>query len=136
MDDETQKKLDSLLEIVRTMINNIEDQISFLLTPDQKKQIKDTLSALSAPEVIKMMVNRTIPSISWSHAKILAVHGKTMMTGGVNFWHEYGDNQHHINDMSAKLRGDAAISAHKYCNYFWEYVCHASIRFLVVLTRL
>lgn len=128
MDDDTQKKIGSLLEIVRTMIKNIIDEIpSFLLGSGQQAQIKATLSALSAPEAIKMMARTTIPSISWSHAKILAVHGKTMMTGGVNFWHDYGDNQHHINDVSVTLRGDAAISAHTYCNYFWKYVCHASL---------
>lgn len=125
LDEETQKKLGSLLEIVKTMVNNIVDQIpTIAFGSAQREQLKSELKKLSAPEAIKLMAKTTIPSISWNHAKILAVDGKTMMTGGVNYWHDYGDNQNHINDVSAVLRGDAAISAHKYCNYFWKYVSH------------
>jgi phosphatidylserine/phosphatidylglycerophosphate/cardiolipin synthase-like enzyme len=128
MDDDTQKKLASLIDIVKAMVDNIVDAIPiYAFSPSQRAQLKTTLRKLGAAEAIQEMTKHTIPSISWNHAKILAVHGKTMMTGGVNYWHEYGDNQNHINDISATLRGDATISAHKYCNYFWKFVFHASL---------
>ena len=61
-----------------------------------------------------------LPSISWNHAKILAVNGKTMMTGGANYWKEYLGTAHAINDHQVKVTGDATISAHKFADYFWK----------------
>jgi phosphatidylserine/phosphatidylglycerophosphate/cardiolipin synthase-like enzyme len=120
MDESTKDQLDSLVDIVRKMIDNILSAL-WLLTwiPFLKGKINKALHMLGKAEIIKYLAETTVPSISWNHAKILAVHGKTLMTGGVNFWQEYADNEHHINDMSVKIRGDAAISAHRYCDYFW-----------------
>ena len=60
--------------------------------------------------------------MSWNHGKVLAVDGMTMMTGGMNYWPEYSAAQREIIDMQATVMGDAAISAHKYANYFWRYI--------------
>ena len=35
----------------------------------------------------------------WNHGKILAVNGKTMMTGGGNYWSDYTGTQHDIIDQ-------------------------------------
>ncbi|KAK3312950.1 hypothetical protein B0H66DRAFT_631840 [Apodospora peruviana] len=61
-------------------------------------------------------------TISCNHAKILAVNGSTMMTGGANFWAEYQAGAMDIIDTQAKIKGDATISAHNYCDYFWKYL--------------
>lgn len=61
-------------------------------------------------------------SASWNHGKILAIGGKTMMTGGINYWAEYTSPRRSIIDMQAKVTGDAAISAHIYADYFWKYL--------------
>ena len=60
--------------------------------------------------------------ISWNHGKVLAVNGKTMMTGGGNYWSVCSGGQHDIVDQQAKLTGDAAISAHRWADYFWKLV--------------
>ena len=60
--------------------------------------------------------------ISWNHGKVLAVNGKTMMTGGGNYWDEYTGIQHDIIDQQAKVTGEAAISAHRWADYFWRLV--------------
>ncbi|KAK3368471.1 hypothetical protein B0H63DRAFT_528836 [Podospora didyma] len=52
-------------------------------------------------------------------AAIVAVNSTTLMTGGGNFWSQYQANAHGIVDMQAKVKGDAAISAHPYCDYLW-----------------
>lgn len=71
---------------------------------------------------IKDYLSAGVSSISWNHAKLVAVNGTTAMTGGGNFWGQYANNNHDIIDMQAKVLGDAAVSAHAYCNYFWEYL--------------
>jgi hypothetical protein len=74
----------------------------------------------SKEEVIKQIFKTVVPNVSWNYAKILAVNGRTLMTGRANFWDEYGDNEVEISDLYVKIRDDAAVSAHKYCDYFWR----------------
>ncbi|KAK0616218.1 hypothetical protein B0T14DRAFT_604565 [Immersiella caudata] len=74
-------------------------------------------------------------SASWNHGKIVAIGGKTMMTGGINYWPDYigHDNvppghperstRGRIIDMQATVTGDAAASAQGgYLDYFWNYL--------------
>ena len=90
--------------------------------PDIKKQHDTAINTLKKEDVIKTLATYVLPSISWNHAKILAVDGKALMTGGANYWTEYADNEHAISDIQCKVRGDAALSAHAYCDYFWRSV--------------
>jgi hypothetical protein len=60
--------------------------------------------------------------ISWNHGKVLAVNGKTMMTGGGNYWDVYKGIEHDIIDQQVKVTGEAAISAHRWADYFWRSV--------------
>ena len=80
------------------------------------------LDKLKLDQLINDHLTKDLPNISWNHAKILAVNGKTMMTGGGNYWREYLGGEHNIIDHQVKVHGDAAISAHKYCDYFWRQV--------------
>ncbi|KAK0645825.1 hypothetical protein B0T16DRAFT_445977 [Cercophora newfieldiana] len=66
-------------------------------------------------------------SASWNHGKIVAIGGKTMMTGGINYWPEYTGRKDagrgRIIDMQATVTGDAAASAQGgYLDYFWKYL--------------
>ncbi|KAK0616637.1 hypothetical protein B0T14DRAFT_482960 [Immersiella caudata] len=64
-------------------------------------------------------------SASWNHGKIVAIGGKTVMTGGINYWHHYTsqNNSQNIIDMQAMVTGDAAASAQGgYLDYFWKYL--------------
>ncbi|KAK5654251.1 hypothetical protein OQA88_7426 [Cercophora sp. LCS_1] len=66
-------------------------------------------------------------SASWNHGKIVAIGGKTIMTGGINYWPDYigkkGDGRGRIIDMQATVTGDAAASAQGgYLDYFWKYL--------------
>jgi hypothetical protein len=102
------------------MATSIKDLPNF--PEDQKKQIEDSLASLTNEVVIKKMLGRAVDSVSWNHAKILAVNGKTLLTGGGIYCELYADNVSSLHDLQAKVKGDAAVSAHAYCNYFWEYV--------------
>jgi hypothetical protein len=116
--------IDSLVQIVRDMVDKIF--LGLDIVPDIKKQHDATVNMLKKENVIKNLATFVLPSISWNHAKILAVDGKTLMTGGANYWTDYADNEHAISDLQCKVKGDAAISAHSYCDYFWRCVTSAS----------
>ena len=55
-----------------------------------------------------------LPTISWNHAKIVAVNGARMTTGGNNLWDDYGNQKTNIFDSAVKTQGDATIQAHQY----------------------
>ncbi|KXH29338.1 hypothetical protein CSIM01_01066 [Colletotrichum simmondsii] len=41
----------------------------------------------------KVAESKGLPALSWNHAKVTAVNGTTMTTGGANLWDSYGDTQ-------------------------------------------
>ena len=59
---------------------------------------------------------------SWNHSKIIAVDGKTVIVGGHNLWTAaYGDVENPISDVSMRLVGPAAESAHKFADRLWDF---------------
>jgi hypothetical protein len=60
--------------------------------------------------------------VSWNHAKIFAVNGTSLVAGGANYWTGYSTGQSWLFDLSMSVTGDATISAHKFANYFWQYL--------------
>jgi phosphatidylserine/phosphatidylglycerophosphate/cardiolipin synthase-like enzyme len=86
----------------------------------EKTKVKKALARFSDDELIKGLNAQVLPSISWNHAKLLVVNGRTLMTGGGNYWNEYADNQSQISDLQCKVKGNVALSAHAYCDYFWQ----------------
>ncbi|KAF2740120.1 hypothetical protein EJ04DRAFT_572427 [Polyplosphaeria fusca] len=71
---------------------------------------------------IKDFVSQDLPAISWNHGKLLVVNGKAVMTGGGNYWNEYMGDKYDIVDHQVKVKGDAAVTGHKYTNYFFNYL--------------
>ncbi|HEY2718627.1 MAG TPA: hypothetical protein VGI52_03285 [Solirubrobacteraceae bacterium] len=63
-----------------------------------------------------------VSPMSWNHAKIFALNGSQLVTGGANYWPEYGQGQTVLFDLSMRISGDAAIDAHNYANYLWAYL--------------
>ncbi|MEN3331001.1 MAG: hypothetical protein V7641_366 [Blastocatellia bacterium] len=66
-------------------------------------------------------VHFTVP-LSWNHAKLFAVNGKHLVTGGANYWPIYSTGNQWLFDMSMSIVGDAAVDAQVFANYFWEYL--------------
>ncbi|MEA2781148.1 MAG: hypothetical protein QOK29_2692 [Rhodospirillaceae bacterium] len=62
-------------------------------------------------------------SLSWNHAKIVAVDGKTALVGGHNMWSQDYLIDKPIHDISMQVQGSAAIDAHHYADKLWHYVC-------------
>ena len=57
--------------------------------------------------------------LSWNHAKIVAIDGKTLFSGGNNLWGIYlGDTP--PMDAATIINGDAALYAHKFADILWN----------------
>ena len=117
----TEQWLKDRLDDVAKLVNELNSLVSGLPMADKLTNIsksfdpKAYLGTLLGSEYLHR-------HISWNHGKVLAVNGKTMMTGGGNYWNEYTGGQHDIIDQQAKVTGEAAISAHQWSNYFWKSV--------------
>jgi len=84
---------------------------------DQAKKVKDShLKIYAAAE-------NTDHFTSWNHAKVLAVDGKTVIEGGHNLHDEIYLRERPVFDLSMKLNGPAAITAHRFANRLWSFVC-------------
>jgi phosphatidylserine/phosphatidylglycerophosphate/cardiolipin synthase-like enzyme len=62
-------------------------------------------------------------SLSWNHAKIVAVDGKSALVGGHNMWSQDYLIDRPVHDISMQVQGSAAIDAHHYADKLWHYVC-------------
>lgn len=73
---------------------------------------------------IKRYIHISPLPVSWNHAKIFAVNGKNLVTGGANYWSAYATGKEHdfVFDLSMSINGGAAVDAHAYADYFWGYL--------------
>ena len=62
-------------------------------------------------------------SLSWNHAKIVAVDGKTALVGGHNMWSQDYLIDQPVHDISMQVQGSAATDAHHYADKLWHYIC-------------
>ena len=60
---------------------------------------------------------------SWNHAKIIAVDGRKLITGGHNMWTDHYLTQAPIHDLSMRLTGTVADDAHYFLNELWDTTC-------------
>ena len=75
-----------------------------------------------ATSKIKLWVGSWRKGISWNHAKIIAVDGKYLWTGGHNFWDKHYLRNDPVNDLSLEMEGGVARDAHRFANAQWGYV--------------
>lgn len=94
------------------------------LTPFARQLNEGALDKL-VDDMLAKETLKAIPSLTWNHGKILAVNGQTLMTGGINYYDEYTSSaMHDIADSVVQIQGEAAISAHRWADYFWRYDNH------------
>jgi hypothetical protein len=70
-------------------------------------------------DIIKK-VGDQLQALSWIHGKLLVVNGKTLMTGGANYWWQSAADIYEIIEQQVKVEGDAAIAAHRWCDYLFR----------------
>jgi len=84
--------------------------------------LKDLGSAADGARILVAGVESS-EAYSWNHAKIVAVDGVSAIVGGNNLWEEAYNSNHPINDVSMRLEGPAAESAHSMADLLWQFTC-------------
>lgn len=84
--------------------------------------IKDLTRDLPKDTKIQLWVGAWRRRISWNHAKIIAVDGKYLHTGGHNMWDQHYLKSNPVHDLSIELEGRVARDAHKFANEQWSYI--------------
>jgi len=95
---------------------------------------RDQIASAVGPDV-RLVVARSRPDFFSSivHTKIVAVDGRTLITGGHNMWAKnYLTRIDPVHDLSVHLSGPVAVDGHRMADVEWSFVCpHASMWFFV-----
>lgn len=62
--------------------------------------------------------------VSWNHAKMIAVDGKYLHTGGHNMWDKHYLRHSPVFDLSLELKGSVTHDGHMFANNAWKYIKH------------
>jgi len=102
---------------VRMMFGNI------IGMPVNCNGVRDELMAdLPGDANIRLWVGAWRRGTSWNHAKIIAVDGKYLHTGGHNMWDGHYLDIDPVHDLSLELEGRCAMDGHKFANRHWDFV--------------
>jgi phosphatidylserine/phosphatidylglycerophosphate/cardiolipin synthase-like enzyme len=71
---------------------------------------------------IRLWVGAWRRGVSWNHAKIIAVDGKYLHTGGHNMWDGHYLTYDPVHDLSLEMVGDVALDGHYFANRQWDYI--------------
>jgi len=75
---------------------------------------------------IRLWVGAWRKGLSWNHAKIIAVDGKYLFTGGHNVWDPHYLQKNPVRDLSMEAEGQVAEDGHVFANSMWEYIITTS----------
>eukprot|EP00588_Corethron_pennatum_P000488 CAMPEP_0194290114 /NCGR_PEP_ID=MMETSP0169-20130528/40589_1 /TAXON_ID=218684 /ORGANISM="Corethron pennatum, Strain L29A3" /LENGTH=681 /DNA_ID=CAMNT_0039037623 /DNA_START=52 /DNA_END=2097 /DNA_ORIENTATION=+ len=103
--------------IIRMMFGNIVG------APTNCDAIRDELTeGLPKSAKIQLWVGAWRRGVSWNHAKIIAVDGKHLHTGGHNMWDEHYLTHDPVHDLSLEMEGDVAYDGHLFANRQWDFI--------------
>jgi len=71
---------------------------------------------------IQLWVGAWRKGVSWNHAKIIAVDGRYLHTGGHNVWDRHYLKSDPVHDLSMELEGRVTHDGHLFANKQWEFV--------------
>jgi phosphatidylserine/phosphatidylglycerophosphate/cardiolipin synthase-like enzyme len=71
---------------------------------------------------INMWVGAWRKGVSWNHAKIIAVDGIYLHTGGHNMWDPHYLKDSPVHDLSFELKGRVAHDGHLFANEQWAFI--------------
>ncbi|ASP38696.1 phospholipase [Bacterioplanes sanyensis] len=88
------------------------------------RRLKQDLGAMADNLNLSVAGVETSWLYSWNHSKIIAVDGRSSIVGGHNMWESaYGQVDSPINDLTMRLKGPAAVSAHQFADLLWQFTC-------------
>jgi len=103
--------------VVRLMFGNILG-----LPINCERTMKKLTEDLPADTNIQLWVGAWRYGASWNHAKLIAVDGKYLHTGGHNLWSDIYLKKDPVHDISLEMEGGAAHDAHLFANDQWRWI--------------
>ena len=89
--------------------------------------IKSLTEDLPENSNIHVWVGAWRKGVSWNHAKIIAVDGHYLHTGGHNMWDPHYLRNNPIHDLSLELEGKVAKDGHLFANEQWAFIDRKSV---------
>jgi len=120
---ENMKKAFSLLSAkkkeitIRLMIGNI---VGMPVNCD--KVIKKLTEDLPKDTQLQIWVGAWRKGASWNHAKIIAVDGRFLHTGGHNLWDPHYLRNTPVHDLSIEMEGRITHDGHLFANEHWNFI--------------
>lgn len=103
--------------IIRMMFGNI---VGMPVNCD--KIIKKLTEKLPEDANIQLWVGAWRKGASWNHAKLIAVDGRCLHTGGHNLWHPHYLENNPVHDLSIEMEGRVAHDGHLFANGQWSFI--------------
>mmetsp|Transcript_2282 Transcript_2282/g.3572 ORF Transcript_2282/g.3572 Transcript_2282/m.3572 type:complete len:564 (-) Transcript_2282:78-1769(-) len=86
------------------------------------KLLEEFTKDLPSDANLQMWVGAWRSGTSWNHAKIIAVDGTYLHTGGHNLWDPHYLKGNPVHDLSIELEGKVAMDGHMYANEQWDFI--------------
>jgi hypothetical protein len=103
--------------MVRFMFGNV-----ISMPCDCNAIIKEFTDGLPSDTNLQIWVGSWRKGMCCNHAKIVAVDGKYLHTGGHNLWDPVYLRKDPIHDTSIQLEGNVALEGHNFANKLWSFV--------------
>lgn len=103
--------------IVRMMFGNIVG-----MPTNCNSLIKKLTADLPSDANIMLWVGAWRKGASWNHAKLIAVDGRYLHTGGHNLWDYHYLKNNPVHDLSVELEGRVAHDGHLFANEQWVHI--------------
>ena len=84
--------------------------------------IKALTEDLPADANIQLWVGAWRKGASWNHAKLIAVDGRYLHTGGHNLWDYHYLKNNPVHDLSIEMEGRIAHDGHLFANSQWNHI--------------
>ncbi len=84
--------------------------------------IKELTKDLPEEANIQVWVGAWRKGASWNHAKLIAVDGQYLHTGGHNLWDFHYLKNNPVHDLSMELEGSVTHDGHLYANAQWAFI--------------
>lgn len=116
--------------VVRMMFGNIMG-----CHIDCARVMNKLTAGLPADANLHVWVGAWRKGFSWNHAKLIAVDGYYLSTGGHNLWEKHYLRTNPVHDLSVELEGQVGHDGHFFANEQWKYVEKKSKTWTGVLTK-
>lgn len=103
--------------IVRFMFGNIVG-----MPVNCNKLIKHLMDGIETSANLQVWVGAWRRGVSWNHAKIIAVDGLYLHTGGHNLWDFHYLKHSPVHDLGVEAQGRVAHDGHRYANEQWAFI--------------